>query len=103
MPASRLAEAMGDDVWLALDWLWKGVDVASQLSMLMSPQTRRLLIKSHVARVAGVGKQKSLWVAYQCCGALKPIIPDLIEIGIDVLNPGQCTCPGMNPLDLKAE
>jgi uroporphyrinogen decarboxylase len=97
----ELAQAACDR--FALDWLWTGDDVASQLSMLMSPQTWRLLIKPHLARIAGVGKQKGLWVAYHCCGALKPIIPDLIEIGIDVLNPVQCTCPGMDPLDLKAE
>jgi uroporphyrinogen decarboxylase len=87
----------------ALDWLFLGDDVASQLSMMMSPQTWRSLIKPHLARIAGIGKQKGLWVAYHCCGALKPIIPDLIEIGIDVLNPVQCNCPGMEPLDLKAE
>jgi len=87
----------------ALDWLWAGDDVASQLGMMMSPQTWRLLIKPHLARVAAVGKRQGLWVAYHCCGALKPVIPDLIEIGIDVLNPVQCTCPGMDPLDLKAE
>jgi len=97
----ELAQAACDQ--FALDWLWTGDDVASQLSMLMSPQTWRLLIKPHLARVAGVGKRKGLWVAYHCCGALRPIIPDLIEIGIDVLNPVQCTCPGMDPLDLKAE
>jgi uroporphyrinogen decarboxylase len=50
-----------------------------------------------------VGKAKGLWVAYHCCGALRPIIPDLIEIGIDVLNPVQCNCPGMDPLELKRE
>ena len=32
-----------------------------------------------------------------------PIIPDLIEIGLDVLNPVQGNCPGMDPLELKAE
>jgi uroporphyrinogen decarboxylase len=34
---------------------------------------------------------------------LRPIIPDLIEIGMDVLNPVQSTCPGMDPLELKRE
>ena len=87
----------------ALDWLWTGDDVSSQLSMLMSPGAWRKLIKPHLARVAAVGKEKGLWVAYHCCGALRPIIPDLIEIGIDVLNPVQCNCPGMEPLELKAE
>ena len=86
-----------------LDWLWTGDDVASQFSMLMSPTTWRKLIKPHLASITAVGKAKGLWVAYHCCGALRPIIPDLIEIGVDVLNPIQCNCPGMDALELKAE
>jgi uroporphyrinogen decarboxylase len=86
-----------------LDWLWTGDDVSSQNSMLMRPATWRRLIKPHLARVTALGKARGLWVAYHCCGALRPIIPDLIEIGIDVLNPVQCNCPGMDPLELKAE
>ena len=42
-------------------------------------------------------------MAHHCCGAMRPIIPDLIEIGMDLLNPVQANCPGMDPLDLKAE
>ena len=42
-------------------------------------------------------------LAYHCCGALRPIIGDLIEMGINVLHPVQCNCPGMDPLDLKRE
>ena len=42
-------------------------------------------------------------MAYHCCGALHPIIGDLIEIGLDVLNPVQCNCPGMDALELKRE
>lgn len=86
-----------------LDWLWTGDDVSSQCSMLMSPESWRSLIKPHLARVVAAGKAQGKWVAYHCCGALRPIIPDLIEIGIDVLNPVQCNCPGMDPLELKAE
>jgi uroporphyrinogen decarboxylase len=86
-----------------LDWLWTGDDIASQLSMFMSPATWRTLIKPHLARLFEVGKKHNLWVAYHCCGTLRPIIPDLIEIGMDVLNPVQGNCPGMDPLALKAE
>jgi uroporphyrinogen-III decarboxylase len=50
-----------------------------------------------------VGKAHGLPVAYHCCGGLRPIIGDLIEIGMDVLNPVQGNCPGMDPLELKAE
>jgi len=59
----------------ALDWLWLGDDIAGQQSMLMSPDTWRQMVK----------------------------IGDLIEIGVDVLNPIQCNCPGMNPPELKKE
>jgi uroporphyrinogen decarboxylase len=86
-----------------LDWLWAGDDVASQLSLIMSPAAWRSMIKPELKHVFDVGKAHGLWVAYHCCGALRAIIPDLIEIGLDVLNPVQCNCPGMEPLDLKRE
>lgn len=87
----------------SLDWLWTGDDVASQQALLMSPAMWRRLIKPHLARVVAVGKAHGLWTAYHCCGALRPIIPDLIEIGVDVLNPVQAGCPGMDALELKRE
>ena len=86
-----------------LDWLWTGDDVSSQQGMMMSPRTWRRLIKPHLARVFAVGRAHGLPVAYHCCGALAPIIPDLVEIGMDVLNPVQSNCPGMDPLALKRE
>lgn len=110
--ASILLERCGDfSVLLAekslarydVDWLWLGDDVAGQQSMMMSPELWRDLIKPHLKRVAGVGQAKGLPVAFHCCGALAPIIPDLIEIGITVLNPIQCGCPGNDPERLKTE
>ena len=87
----------------AVDWLWTGDDVAGQSALFMSPGCWRDLIKPHLKRVVDVGMAKGLPVAYHCCGALHPIIGDLIEIGIGVLNPVQCNCPSMDPLELKAE
>jgi uroporphyrinogen decarboxylase len=86
-----------------LDWLWTGDDVAGQESLMMSPSTWREQIKPHLQRVFNVGKTADLWMAYHCCGSLRPIISDLIEMGVDVLNPIQCNCPGMDPLELKRE
>lgn len=87
----------------ALDWLWTGDDVAAQQGMLMSPELWRSMIKPHMARLFSVAKTAGVYVAYHCCGALYPIIPDLIEIGLDVLNPVQPNCPHMNPKELKKE
>ncbi len=85
-----------------LDCLWTGDDVASQRSLMMSPATWRRMIKPHLKRAFDVGKAHGLAVAYHCCGALRPIIADLVEMGLDILNPIQCNCPGMNAAELKA-
>jgi len=86
-----------------LDWLWLGDDAAGQQSMLMSPDIWRQMVKPLLKQNAEVGKRHGVYVAFHSCGAIRPIIPDLIEIGVDVLNPIQCSCPGMNPLELKKE
>ena len=41
-------------------------------------------------------------VAYHSCGSIAPIVPDLIEIGLEVLNPIQPNAAGMDPAALKA-
>ncbi len=87
----------------AVDWLWTGDDVAGQRGLIMSPQQWRNMVKPELSRVVRVGKEQNLPVAYHCCGALRDIIPDLIEIGVDVLNPIQVMCPGMQPEGLKKE
>lgn len=86
-----------------IDWLWTGDDVAGQKSMIMSPGTWRSMVRPHLERIVQTGKRHGLPVAYHCCGALRPIIPDLVAMGIDVLNPIQCNCPGMSPADLKRD
>jgi uroporphyrinogen decarboxylase len=87
----------------AVDWLWTGDDMGSQRGMIMSPAMWRELVRPHLAAIAAVGRERGLWVAYHSCGAIRPIIPDLIEIGINVLNPIQCNCPGMEAAALKRD
>jgi len=87
----------------ALDWLWLGDDAGGQRSMLMSPDIWRERVKPLLKENADVGKKHGIYVAFHSCGAIRPIIEDLIEIGVDVLNPIQCNCPGMLPTDLKKE
>lgn len=86
-----------------LDWLWTGDDIGGQQGMIVSPRSWRDMIRPLLADIVAVGKSEGLWVAFHSCGSIRPIIPDLIDIGIDVLNPIQCNCPGMDPLELKAE
>jgi len=82
---------------MPLDWLWCGDDVAGQRSMVMSPESWRDLVKPLLADLFAVGQRHGLWVAHHCCGALRPIVPDLVEIGLDVLNPVQADARAWTP------
>ncbi len=97
----RIAKAACDR--FPIDWLWTGDDVGGQQAMIMSPECWRDMIRPHLAEIIDVGRSRGLWTAYHSCGSIRPIIPDLIEMGLDVLNPIQCNCPGMDPLELKKE
>jgi len=97
----RLAEAACES-W-PLDWLWTGDDAGNQTGMMISPESWRSLVRPCLAQVFDVAKSRALYVAFHSCGAIRPIIPDLIEMGLDVLNPIQSNCPGMDPLELKKE
>ncbi|MCL1818310.1 MAG: hypothetical protein FWG35_05210 [Spirochaetaceae bacterium] len=79
-------------------------DMGSQESLLLSPQSYRAIIKPRQAKLYGYVKQKyNKKVLLHCCGAIRPIIGDLIEIGVDALNPVQISANGMDPAELKAE
>jgi uroporphyrinogen decarboxylase len=86
-----------------LDWIWLGDDAGSQANMLISPQMWRELVKPQLKPIIDLIRSNNMTVAFHSCGAIRPIIADLVEIGIDVLNPVQSNCPGMDPLELKKE
>jgi uroporphyrinogen decarboxylase len=88
---------------LGVDMIWTGDDVGTQNRMLMSPVTWRKFLKPRLAEfITGLKRRKPrLKIAYHTDGCVYPIIPDLIEIGIDVLNPIQPQ--SMDPKRLKTE
>lgn len=88
-----------------LDWIWLGDDIGGQSAMMMSPGMWRTMLKPRLAGIIKAVKNKrpEIKIAYHSCGAIRPVIADLIEIGVDVLNPIQPLCPGMNPEELKKE
>ena len=88
---------------MGVDMIWLGDDVGSQNSMFISPKHWRDYLKPRMAHLISEikGINPDLKVAYHSDGYIYPIIEELIEIGIDVLNPIQ---PGsMDPADLKHE
>jgi uroporphyrinogen decarboxylase len=79
-------------------------DLAGQHAMLLSPATYRKLIKPRHERLFSFIKaQAPVKIFFHSCGAVRPIIPDLIDAGIDILNPVQISAAGMDPYELKRE
>jgi uroporphyrinogen decarboxylase len=76
---------------LGVDMIWIGDDVGSQDRMLISPATWRRFFKPRMATFIASLKQinPDVKVAYHSDGDISPIIPDLIDVGLDVLNPVQ--------------
>lgn len=90
-------------VRLGVDMIWLGDDVGGQKSMLMSPAMWRTYLKPRMAKLIASLRaiNPGIKIAYHTDGVVYPIVPELIEIGIDVLNPVQPLA--MDPVRLKAE
>ena len=64
----------------------------------------RSLVKPFHKQVWQFIKSRSgLPVFLHCCGGIYPLVPDLIEAGVDILNPVQISAAGMDPIRLKKE
>jgi uroporphyrinogen decarboxylase len=94
--ATRLARA-------GIDILTTGDDVGTQRGMMMSPALWRQWLKPRLAEIITAAKtvNPDLLVFYHSDGNIEAIIPELIEIGVDILNPVQPEC--MDPAGLKCE
>mgnify|MGYP006277190927 CR=1 FL=1 len=92
--AKRLTE-------LGVDMIRLGDDVGGQTGMMISPEHWRRFLKPRMANLIAEIKSVNpkVKVGYHSDGNIYPIIPDLIEIGLDVLNPIQPAC--MDPAEVK--
>jgi uroporphyrinogen decarboxylase len=90
-------------VQMGVDMIWIGDDVGAQETMIISPNQWREIFKPRMATFIRTLKEinPQVKVAYHCDGNIYSIIPDLIEIGLDVLNPIQPAC--MDPAKVKAD
>jgi uroporphyrinogen decarboxylase len=90
-------------VSLGVDMIWLGDDVGGQNAMLMSPRMWRQYFKPRMADLIASLREINphIKIAYHTDGVVYPIILDLIEIGVDVLNPIQPMA--MDPVKIKKE
>jgi len=96
------AEELGEYVHIVRE----GDDIAGQDKPLFAPSTYRELLKPSHERVFRTIKEtfpKPVHVFFHSDGAIRELIPDFVEIGIDILNPVQPGLPGMDLLDIARE
>ncbi len=95
----RFLEAAGG----AIDMVFISDDIGSQTSLLMSPEAFDEFIFPRLKKWCGMIHSYGAKVFFHTDGAAEPLIPRLIEAGIDVLNPIQHVCPGMDCKEIKAK
>jgi len=94
----RVARAVGDKVAV----LQLTDDFGAQESLLLSVKMFRELILPYYKRgLDWVHQNTKMKVLLHTDGAIFPLIPSLIEMGVDVLNPVQVNAQGMDPVKLK--
>jgi uroporphyrinogen decarboxylase len=77
-------------------------DLSGQAGPLISPRLYRRLIKPRQARILQTIRAKTqAKIFYHSCGAIDEFIPDLIEIGVEIINPVQVSARGMDSAGLK--
>jgi uroporphyrinogen decarboxylase len=76
---------------LGADMVWFGDDVAMQQGMILSPEMWRTFLKPRYAVLFAGCKalNPDIKIAYHSCGNCEAVLDDLIDIGLDVLNPVQ--------------
>jgi uroporphyrinogen decarboxylase len=85
------------------DFVYVAEDLGTQGSLLMSPRTLRRAILPWLTKMADLVHSAGKLTFHHDDGAIRPVIPDLIRAGMDVLNPIQWRCKGMDRETLAAE
>lgn len=85
--AGRLAMA-------GVDILRLGDDFGTQKSLMMSPATFREIMKPRLKKIIDAAREQrpDIIIFFHSDGSIMPLIPDFIDMGIDVLNPVQPEC-----------
>ena len=97
-------ERVLDEIGPELDIAAEADDLGAQHAPLFSPGAYRDIVKPLHREIIELIKRRSKAKFFlHSCGAIKELIPDLIDIGVDALNPVQVSAAGMETAELKAE
>jgi uroporphyrinogen decarboxylase len=97
----KALDLFGDKALVAVE----ADDLGTQNSQLVSPEIYRRILKPRHKEIISVIKKKAphIKVFFHSCGAVRPLIPDFIEAGVDILNPVQVAAKDMDTKALKKD
>jgi uroporphyrinogen decarboxylase len=93
----RIFDAAAD----AIDIFFIGNDFGSTTGPLLGPDLFERFVLPHLKRLIDLGHSYGLKVQLHCCGGFTPLIPAMIDAGLDALHAIQPSCTGMNLRRLK--
>jgi uroporphyrinogen decarboxylase len=87
-----------------IDIIVFGDDLGMQTGPRISPEMYREFFKPRHSKMwKRVKELANVKVMLHCCGGVRELLPDLIDAGLDAINPVQISCRGMEPGKLKAD
>lgn len=100
----KLFERYAETVGQYVDVIMFNEDLGMQDRTLMRPERYRKMVKPYHEKLYSFAKSRcDAYLLLHSCGAVAPLIPDFIEIGVDALNPVQVSAAGMDTKELKRE
>jgi uroporphyrinogen decarboxylase len=100
---TRLERFLGA-VGPSIDVICFGDDLGMQNGPQISPAMYQEFFKPRHAKMWRRAKElANVKVMLHCCGGVRPLLPDLIEAGLDAINPVQISCTGMDARSLKKD
>ena len=97
--SQRIFDAAAD----VIDVFFIGNDFGSQTGPLLSEPMFRRFVLPHLRRLINLGHNYGLKVMLHCCGGFAPLMPAMIEAGLDGLHAVQPSCTGMELSRLKTD
>jgi len=98
---TAMMERFFEQTYGCLDLVFISDDIAGQNGLLLSPRMWRQYLQPRMVRWCNLIHRHGLKVFYHTDGAADPLLGPIIDCGIDVLNPIQHACPGMDCAELK--
>jgi uroporphyrinogen decarboxylase len=90
-------------IQIPADGIMFGDDWGYQRGVILGAERWRRFLKPHLARMYARVHEANKYVLTHCCGSIEEILPDLIEIGLDVYQSVQPEAANSSPYELKAK